>query len=143
VARLLLVGRRRSIVETIRSKPAVACVGTAAFLLAHGATWPGSPGRPRELTGAVAAACVVTEDVRLAAAVCQRLADVLRQATDIHVTAARGTVTLSGHVTDESLKDRASKLAYAVDGVERVDNEIVVVRPPQNPRALSTYDPRR
>jgi osmotically-inducible protein OsmY len=82
-------------------------------------------------------ACERAADDRVLADVQQRLADELGAAASaIHVDVHRGVVTLTGVVTDEWQKYRAEKAVYTVAEVERVENLILVIGSPANPRAM-------
>ena len=44
----------------------------------------------------------------------------------IDVTTLRGEVQLNGFVESQNDKDRASRVAYSVDGVRKVDNNLAI-----------------
>jgi osmotically-inducible protein OsmY len=88
-------------------------------------------------------ASVMTEDERIAAAkgagadaaiaseVERKLgSDQKTSSLEIDVRTSDGIVTLSGKVSNEAEKDRAEDLAEDVEGVKRVENNLVIARAP-------------
>jgi len=59
------------------------------------------------------------------------------RASELHVSAQQGMVTLTGTVTEEVNKDLAKQIALAVNGVKEVDNQIVVVSEDNAPATLA------
>ncbi len=59
------------------------------------------------------------------------------RASELHVSAQQGMVTLTGTVTEEVNKDLAKQIALAVNGVKEVDNQIVVVSDDVAPATLA------
>ncbi len=59
------------------------------------------------------------------------------RASELHVSAQQGMVTLTGTVTEEVNKDLAKQIALAVNGVKEVDNQIVVVSEDVAPATLA------
>jgi len=81
--------------------------------------------------------CVTAADTALANAVYGQLStEPSLEGADIHVSAAGGIVTLKGSVPDEHARGRAQKLCYAVDGVDRVENNLLIVQSPVSRRAM-------
>ncbi len=61
---------------------------------------------------------------------------IAEEASRIEVRARAGVVTLSGWVTNDAARYRAEKTAYTVDAVEHVENQLRIVRAPENPRGM-------
>ncbi len=128
------------VMRWITASLTVACLGVTAVV--------GSCTRPDCVTQRQVATargevteCVTAEDARATGDLQKRLGDELADAAGtIHVSASGGVVTLTGEVRDEWHRNRAEKLAYATDAVERVENKLIVIQPPQNPRALPPGD---
>ena len=55
-------------------------------------------------------------------------ADTTTEATEIEVETTRGVVTLKGEVDSDDEKLQASKVAYGIDGVKKVDNELTLAQ---------------
>jgi hyperosmotically inducible protein len=71
----------------------------------------------------------VSSDMNITAKVNAALAvDDKLKATQINVDTRDGQVTLSGQAPDAQSRERATRLASAVDGVKQVNNQLVVTR---------------
>lgn len=87
----------------------------------------GASGAPGAMGAAAAGDATIVAEVR----------DKLRgsgtpEANAIDVRANDGVVTLTGRVSSEDVKENAEELANDVDGVERVENRIVVAQAPRS-----------
>lgn len=72
----------------------------------------------------------VMDDASITASVKTKLlADKRTEGFDINVDTAKGVVTLTGGADSQAAKAAAGELAGAVEGVVRVDNELVVAAP--------------
>ncbi len=75
----------------------------------------------RESTGEYIDNSAVTARVKSALA-----SDELVRARDVTVESFKGTVQLSGFVDSEEQKDRATRVARSVKGVDNVENNLIV-----------------
>lgn len=78
-------------------------------------------------------ASVIADDGRITTSIKSRLiADKYVDGFRISVQSYEGIVTLQGEVASNFVREHAGKIATSVDGVEKVRNEIKVVRVPAN-----------
>ena len=119
----------------MRTREMAAC-GSALLLALLVSTGCDSARDERASTGMaegerLAAAKGAGVDAAIASEVERKLgSDQQTSALDIQVKTDGGVVTLSGKVANESEKSRAEDLAEDVEGVKRVDNNLVIARAP-------------
>lgn len=87
------------------------------------------PDVPMAASQAAAPAPQVDVDLGITAKVNAALAaDEQLRAAQINVDTHDGAVTLSGHAPDARLRERATTLTTAVDGVRQVSNQLTLLR---------------
>ncbi len=86
------------------------------------------------LAGGLFLACTAAPDAEVRAEVQRRIStDPTTTKAAIDVQVKDGVATLVGQAPNETTKDKAAELADDVDGVARVDNQIVIARAPAAP----------
>ena len=105
----------------MNKKLALPVMMIVAVLAAGCSSMGGSQDAPKKSAGQIVDDAVITSKVKAAL-----LADPDISGLKINVDTAKGKVTLKGEVKTLSLWRKAASLARSVDGVQDVDNQLVI-----------------